>query len=91
MHHHAASRFRRFQATTSSFTEAQAFFDRFYRKFGQIGDCDYLCSETATEGPATGPITARIGFVPWPYPINQQDRVDFDKLLSESRAREVAN
>ena len=83
------TRFRRFQATTPSITEAKAVLEMLYRKFGRIDGCDYLCSETAIEGPEYGPYIARVGLIPWPYPIKAQDCVDFDELLAKSKATEI--
>ena len=91
MPHRGDNQFKRFQRRVESIKEAQVFFDAFYRKFGNFAGRNYLCSETATEGPEDGPYLARIGLIPWPYPIEATDRVDFDSLIQQTSATEIVN
>jgi hypothetical protein len=91
MTHLRENQFKRFQRKVATIGEAQVFFDAFYRKFGSFAGQAYLCSETATEGPEDGPYMARIGLIPWPYPIEAADRVDFDQLIMQANATEIAN
>jgi hypothetical protein len=71
--------------------EALSFLGRFYRKFGYLGGWNYSCTETATKGPVTGPWVASIYLSPWHETFDLRNAVDFDKLLSESNAREILN
>jgi hypothetical protein len=91
MSHLREDQFKRFQRKVATIGEAQLFFETFYRKFGHLAGRDYLCSETATEGPADGPYMARIGLIPWPYPIEAADKVDFEQLIMQTNATEIVN
>jgi hypothetical protein len=81
---------RRFQVRVSTVCEAQSFLDLFYRKFGSLAGELFVCSETGTEGPADGPYIARIELTRWPYDIGEE-RVDFEKLLAETKATEIVS
>jgi hypothetical protein len=85
------NQFKRYQRRVATIGEAQNFLETFYRKFGHLDGHNYLCSESATDGPSDGPFTARVGFIPWPYPIEADERVDFGQLIQQMNASEIAN
>jgi hypothetical protein len=78
--------FKRFKAHAETPQRARELLDVFYRKFGSINGQGYLCAETAIDHKPGAGYVARLGFVPWPYPIAADDRVDFDALIVESGA-----
>jgi hypothetical protein len=78
--------FKRFQATVKTARQAQEFIDIFYRKFGSINGENYLCSESSIDRMRNDSYVTRLGFVPWPYPIDAADHMDFDRLIADSGA-----